>query len=278
MAHRLPAVRSREGAGLHADVRPHRSQQRADARDARGRRPAPTSRSSRSSPQVRAVRALAPDTLLLHLQTPRSHRLRFLAGQSVTLGLAGRARGRARSHAADRQLPLRRPQPAVLRRPRRRRRVRPRAVRRRAQARRRGQRCGARVASSCWHDGQRPLVFAACDAGFAPVKSLIEHALSLDAAPSLSLFWLATRAGRPLPGQPVPRLVGGAGPVRVRAGRRTATPPPARGRWPGDARRPVRHRLRLLPRRPAGLRRTRCTTNCAPPACRPAQIRAEVLG
>ena len=37
---------------------------------------------------VRAVRALAPDTLLLHLQTPRSHRLRFLAGQSVTLGLA----------------------------------------------------------------------------------------------------------------------------------------------------------------------------------------------
>jgi ferredoxin-NADP reductase len=42
-------------------------------------------------------------------------------------------------------------------------------------------------------DGHRPLVFAACDAGFAPVKSLIEHALSLDSAPSLSLFWLATR-------------------------------------------------------------------------------------
>ena len=37
---------------------------------------------------VRAVRALAPDTMLLHLQTPRSHRLRFLAGQSVTLGLS----------------------------------------------------------------------------------------------------------------------------------------------------------------------------------------------
>jgi CDP-4-dehydro-6-deoxyglucose reductase, E3 len=37
---------------------------------------------------VRAVRPLAPDTLLLHLQTPRSHRLRFLAGQWVTLGVA----------------------------------------------------------------------------------------------------------------------------------------------------------------------------------------------
>jgi ferredoxin-NADP reductase len=42
-------------------------------------------------------------------------------------------------------------------------------------------------------DGAHPLVFAACDTGFAPIKSLIEHALSLDTAPSLSLFWLATR-------------------------------------------------------------------------------------
>ncbi|MDO8371124.1 MAG: hypothetical protein Q7T39_04270, partial [Polaromonas sp.] len=43
-------------------------------------------------------------------------------------------------------------------------------------------------------DGHRALVFAACDTGFVPIKSLIEHALSLDAAPSLSLFWLATRS------------------------------------------------------------------------------------
>jgi NAD(P)H-flavin reductase len=42
-------------------------------------------------------------------------------------------------------------------------------------------------------DGPQPLVFAACDTGFAPIKSLIEHALSLDAAPSISLYWLATR-------------------------------------------------------------------------------------
>jgi CDP-4-dehydro-6-deoxyglucose reductase len=42
-------------------------------------------------------------------------------------------------------------------------------------------------------DSQRPLVFAACDLAFAPVKSLIEHALSFEASPSLSLFWLATR-------------------------------------------------------------------------------------
>lgn len=39
--------------------------------------------------RVKAVTPLAPDMMLLHLQTPRSHRLRFLAGQTVTLGLPG---------------------------------------------------------------------------------------------------------------------------------------------------------------------------------------------
>jgi CDP-4-dehydro-6-deoxyglucose reductase len=141
--------------------------------------------------QVRAVRELAPDTRLLHLQTPRSHRLRFLAGQSVTLGTV---RAGADAHATypiascpcdDRHLHF--------------------------FVRRDGEDALARAvfggtlrpgdAVDVWGpfgdfvlaDGQRPLVFAACDASFAPVKSLIEHALSLDAAPSLSLFWLATR-------------------------------------------------------------------------------------
>ena len=40
----------------------------------------------------------------------------------------------------------------------------------------------------------RPLVFAACDTGFAPIRSLIEHAQSVDASPSMSLYWLATRS------------------------------------------------------------------------------------
>ncbi|HEX4944758.1 MAG TPA: flavodoxin oxidoreductase, partial [Usitatibacteraceae bacterium] len=36
--------------------------------------------------------------------------------------------------------------------------------------------------------------FAACDLGFAPVKSLVEYALSADAAASYTVAWLATRA------------------------------------------------------------------------------------
>jgi CDP-4-dehydro-6-deoxyglucose reductase len=41
----------------------------------------------------------------------------------------------------------------------------------------------------------RPLVFIAFDAGFAPVKSLIEHAMALDAAEALHLVWVASREG-----------------------------------------------------------------------------------
>ncbi|HSC00236.1 MAG TPA: 2Fe-2S iron-sulfur cluster-binding protein, partial [Burkholderiaceae bacterium] len=145
---------------------------------------------------TRAVRELAPGTRLLHLQTPRSHRLRFLAGQSVTLGHPGTLRSAGEDMSMtlpiascpcdDRNLHFFvdggsddafarlvfdgtiKPGDAInLRGP---------------------------VGEFVLGDSQRPLVFAACDLGFAPIRSLIEHALSLDCAPSLSLFWLATRS------------------------------------------------------------------------------------
>jgi CDP-4-dehydro-6-deoxyglucose reductase len=40
-------------------------------------------------------------------------------------------------------------------------------------------------------DSPRTLVFIAWDTGFAPVKSLIEHAMALDVTDSLHLYWLA---------------------------------------------------------------------------------------
>ncbi len=140
---------------------------------------------------VRAVSELAPDTRLLHLQTPRSHRLRFLAGQSVTLGLATGGGDLHATHALascpcdDRNLQFFIPRDETD-----------------ALAQRifgGGLKPGDAV--TVWGpvgefvlaEGARPLVFAACDTAFAPIKSLIEHALALDAAPSLSLFWLATR-------------------------------------------------------------------------------------
>jgi CDP-4-dehydro-6-deoxyglucose reductase, E3 len=144
---------------------------------------------------VRQVRELGPDTRLLHLQTPRSHRLRFLAGQSVTLGLSGSANAQADDvHCTlpvascpcdDRNLHF--------------------FVARDANDPFAAQVFDGRLCSGSTVDlwgpvgefvmsgSERPLVFAACDLGFGPVKSLIEHALARDESPSLSLFWLTTR-------------------------------------------------------------------------------------
>lgn len=143
--------------------------------------------------KVRAVTRLAPDTVLLHLQTPRTHRLRFLAGQSVSLGWAladqGDVHGSypvASCPCDDRNLHF-------------------------FIARNAADPFAQRVFSGDITPGapitvrgptgefvlaesSRPLVFAACDTGFGPIKSLIEQALALDEAPSISLFWLATRS------------------------------------------------------------------------------------
>ncbi len=142
--------------------------------------------------QVRAITELAPNTRLLHLQTPRSHRLRFLAGQSVTLGLATDGDDLhatlpiASCPCDDRNLQF-----FIAR-------DNADAFAQRVFAGR--LKAGDEV--TVWGpmgdfvlaEGSRPLVFAACDTGFAPIKSLIEHALALEAAPTLSLFWLATRS------------------------------------------------------------------------------------
>ena len=142
---------------------------------------------------VRAVTTLAPHTRLLHLQTPRTHRLRFLAGQSVRLGWA--MPGQDDVHATyplascpcdDRNLTFfitQDPADAL-------------SAHLFADDIKPGDAITVLGPSGEFvlADGNRPLVFAACDGGFAPIKSLIEHALSQDAAPSLSLFWLATQS------------------------------------------------------------------------------------
>jgi CDP-4-dehydro-6-deoxyglucose reductase len=41
-------------------------------------------------------------------------------------------------------------------------------------------------------DSTRTLVFVACNTGFAPVKSLVEHALSLNTSQQVHLYWITT--------------------------------------------------------------------------------------
>lgn len=145
--------------------------------------------------RVRAITPLGKDTMLLHLQTPRTNRLRFLAGQTLNLGAANSAGAGDDFHATypiascpcdDRNLQF-------------------------YVARHSNDRFAQRVfanslkvgdAVKAWGpkgnfvlaENKRPLVFAACDTGIAPLKSLIEYAMTLEGTASISLYWLATRA------------------------------------------------------------------------------------
>jgi len=138
------------------------------------------------STRIKRTERLSDDTMLLHLQTPRTNRLRFLAGQSVTLRSPDGASSNfavASCPCDDRniQFHIRRqdnvsftdyvfnrlkPSDAVaLEGP-----------------------MGDFILDD---DSSRSLIFIAYDTGFAPIKSLIEHAMSLDQADRMHLYWVA---------------------------------------------------------------------------------------
>ncbi|MGE5168904.1 MAG: 2Fe-2S iron-sulfur cluster-binding protein [Rudaea sp.] len=143
--------------------------------------------------RVRSITPLGEDTLHLRLQMPGTHRLRFLAGQSVTLGIAGASDDDrhavhpiASCPCDERNLHFYIARDAAD----------PVAEHLFAGAARPGD------AVTLWGphgdfvlgDAQEQLVFLACDMGVAPVRSLIEQAIAADAAEALSLYWLATRS------------------------------------------------------------------------------------
>ena len=137
--------------------------------------------------QVKAVQALGDDLRLLHLQTPRTNRLRFLAGQNLTL-TAGETSAQlpiASCPCDDRNLHFH-----VVRN----------AEDSFAQKIFSSLKAGDAVTLfGPWGDfvlradSPRSILFLACDTGFAPVKSLIEHAMALEVSERLYLYWVATR-------------------------------------------------------------------------------------
>lgn len=139
--------------------------------------------------RVRAITPLTDKVRLLHLQTPRSQRLRFLAGQSVALAVGDDAGVYAIASCPcdDRNLQFH---------------VRLVPGDRFAQRVFGGLRVNDAVTVYgpvgdfvLRQEAHKPLLFIACNSGFAPVKSLIEHAVSLEWAHPMYLYWLATVAG-----------------------------------------------------------------------------------
>jgi len=139
---------------------------------------------------IRVKKVETPDehvTLLL-ARTPRTRRLRFLAGQYLTLeipGLETRDCAIASCPCDDMNLQFHVPASpadpfsAQMRE----------CLRNGSAIRIRGPR-GDFVLDE---ESPRSLVFIACDAGFGPVKSLVEHAMALDAAEQIHLCWITTR-------------------------------------------------------------------------------------
>ncbi|MDP3138553.1 MAG: 2Fe-2S iron-sulfur cluster-binding protein, partial [Burkholderiaceae bacterium] len=139
--------------------------------------------------RVKSVEVFNPQIAALHILAPRSQRLRFLGGQSIQLGFNG-VSGRyaiASCPCEDRHIEVQ-----VPRRP------------------------GDAFAEALFgqlsandtidvegpygefvldEDSPRPVIFFAFGAGFAPIKSLIQHAMSLEIAESMDLHWLADEAG-----------------------------------------------------------------------------------
>jgi CDP-4-dehydro-6-deoxyglucose reductase len=139
--------------------------------------------------KVKWVEPLNDSMLALHLTTPRSRRLRFLAGQHVTLD-AGGATGEyyvASCPCDDRQLtlhirrdnsPFARKAFADLDKEDPVRLVGP----------------SGRVVFNL--GSRAPVIFVAWDDGFAPIKSLIQHAMSLEINEAMHLYWVAPNTGQ----------------------------------------------------------------------------------
>jgi CDP-4-dehydro-6-deoxyglucose reductase len=136
--------------------------------------------------RVKKAERLADDIMLLHVQTPRTRRLRFLAGQYVTLQ-AGEAPPVdypvASCPCDDRNLQFH-----VQRMPDN---LFADQVFDGMKSGDSVNILGPRGEFVLREDSPRKLVFIAWDTGFAPIKSLIEHAMALDVAESLHLYWLA---------------------------------------------------------------------------------------
>jgi CDP-4-dehydro-6-deoxyglucose reductase len=141
------------------------------------------------SATVKSITNLTPDMALLHLQTPRTNRLRFLAGQSVEL-ILGKSLHAVLPVAScpcdDRNILFH-----VQRMPGN---VFSDYVFGRLKNHEVVDIEGPQGQFILQEKTTRPLYFLAFDMGFAPIKSLIEHAMSLEAAEAIHLYWIGSGA------------------------------------------------------------------------------------
>jgi CDP-4-dehydro-6-deoxyglucose reductase len=139
--------------------------------------------------KVKSIEVFNPGMAALHILAPRSQRLRFLGGQSIQLSVNG-ASGRyaiASCPCEDRHIEVQIPHHASD--------AFAGIVFDGLKANDTVEVEGPFGEFVLDEDSPRPVIFLAFGAGFAPIKSLIQHAMSLELAESMDLHWIADAAG-----------------------------------------------------------------------------------
>lgn len=142
------------------------------------------------SAKIKKSTLLDDDLLLLHLKTPRTNRLRFLAGQNAALIVDGIDEldmdcfpiASCPCDDMNIQFHIKRNPDSAL-------------VKHLFDTLPSGENITIKGPSGHFvlkEDSTRPVIFLAFNEGFSPVKSLIEHAMTLEAAEFIHLFWIVS--------------------------------------------------------------------------------------
>lgn len=142
--------------------------------------------------KVKNIEQVTDNMLIMHVQTPRIQRLRFLAGQSATLSLTDKTSidlPIASCPCDDRNLLFHIPRSLNTS-------SSPSANADFINALLNNTKKGDEITLVGPHghflfneESKRPQLYLAYDAGFAPIKSLIEHAMALEIPATMDLFW-----------------------------------------------------------------------------------------
>lgn len=137
--------------------------------------------------RVKKVEAADEHVIVLHARTPRTQRLRFLAGQYLSLEIPGiPPRDCAIASCPCDDMNLQFHLPTMAGDPFR------SQLRECVKSKSSIHIKGPRGEFTLDEDSARSLVFIACNTGFGPVKSLVEHAMALDVAAHIHLCWITT--------------------------------------------------------------------------------------
>lgn len=155
-----------------------------EAEEALGARDIP-----RQEIDIRIKKIEQPDdrVMILHARTPRTQRLRFLAGQHLALAIEdqpGQQCSIASCPCDDMNLQFHIPLVAGS--------TFSEQLQNRLKTGASIHISGPQGSFTLNEDSPRSLVFIACNTGFGPIKSLIEHAMALDIAEHIYLFRIAT--------------------------------------------------------------------------------------